>query len=186
MNRRRTSLLARSATGLTAVLLLAGCSSGDSADEAAAPSSHSSSSSPALGGPALPSQAEGASRDAAQAFVGYWVETLNYATESGDTARLKTLGTKECAACNGFAATLDEIYGKGGHVESGGWALKSAVPIAGQPAKEPAFELVLKVEPQTVFRTKSSQPKKYPGGDQPARMVLTRAGDHWLVERLDI
>lgn len=139
-----------------------------------------------LPGPDLPSAARGETRDAAKAFVEYWVETLNYATDTGDTRLLKALATKNCDACTAFAATLDEIYAKGGHVESKGWELKSAVPMADQPTDSPAFQLDVKFEPQKVFSTKKSKPKDYPGGEQPARMVLTRQDGRWLVEKLDI
>lgn len=165
---------------LACVVSLAGCSDSSSSPEA------SPTPTQTFAGPAMSSGAQGESRDAAESFVRYWVETLNYATDSGDTEGLKSLATKDCENCADFAQTLDEIYGKGGRVESKGWSLESAVPMADQPENQPAFQVKLKLQPQKVFATKDSEPETYPGGDQPARVVLIREDDHWLVEQLDI
>lgn len=193
--------------GVAAVLagvLVTGC--GSSADEPAATSSPSASSSDAgpdagstgasapaselpgqdLPGPDLPEDALTETENAARSFVSYYVETLNYATSSGDTRLLKTLSTPTCDACDAFAATLDEIYGKGGHVESQGWAIESIVPQADTPPERPAFQLSLQVAPQTVYLTKKAEPKDYPGGSQPAHFILTWQDGRWLVDRLDI
>jgi hypothetical protein len=134
----------------------------------------------------MPSSAQGESREAAAEFVGHWVQTLNYATESGDTEGIKSLAAKDCRSCADFANTLDQIYGAGGHVESAGWELESAVPVADQPATEPSFQLALKLAPQTVYQSKGAKPEKFNGGTQPARIFLIREDDHWLVKRLDI
>jgi hypothetical protein len=207
---RPTSLLRGLALpGVGAVLacvLVTGC--GSSADEPAATSSPSVSSSgsgsesgstgssaPAdaselpgqdLPGPDLPQDALAQTENAARSFVSYYIATLNDATSSGDTRLLKTLSTQTCNACSGFAATLDEIYGKGGHVETQGWAIDSIVPQADTPPERPAFQLSLKVAPQTVYQTKKAQPKDYPGGEQPAHFILTWQDGRWLVDRLDI
>jgi hypothetical protein len=134
----------------------------------------------------MPSSAQGADRAAAEEFVGHWVQTLNYATASGDTEGLKMLATRDCISCANFANTLDQIYGAGGHVESAGWALESAVPVADQPETEPSFQLALKLAPQTVYQSEGAKPEKFRGGTQPARIFLIRESDHWLVKRLDI
>ncbi len=136
--------------------------------------------------PSLPAAAEGASTEAAQAFIQHWVDTLNYATDTGNTAALKKLAAEDCSACADFSRTLDQIYGAGGHVETDGWHLQSAVPLAGEPATEPGFQLALKLEPQKVFGTGDAQPQSYAGGDQAMRMFLLRRGDAWLVSRIDI
>lgn len=179
---RPISRLAAGLAGVACAISLAGCSS-----DAPSPKADSSPTPTAtFAGPAMPSQAQGESREAAEAFLAHWVATINYATTSGDTEGLKSLGAKDCETCIAFGKTLDGIYGKGGHVTSAGWVLQSAVPIADQPEKEPSFQLALKFAPQKVFMTKGSKPKSFPGGDQPARIFLTRQDDHWLVQRLDI
>jgi hypothetical protein len=134
----------------------------------------------------MPSSAQGESREGAADFVGFWVETLNYATDSGDTEGLKSLAAKDCTSCADFARTLDQIYAAGGHVESKGWELESAVPVADQPETEPSFQLALKLAPQTVYEKKGAKPKEFRGGTQPARIFLIRESDHWLVKQLDI
>lgn len=207
MNRPISLLRGLALPGVGAVLacvLVTGC--GSSADEpAATPSPAASSASgsdtgstgqaPAeaselpgqdLPGPDLPEDALAQNENAARSFVSYYIDTLNYATTSGDTRLLKTLSTKTCGACSAFAGTLDEIYGKGGHVETPGWAIGSIVPQADTPPERPAFELSLKVAPQTVYQSKKAEPKEYPGGEQPAHFILTWQDGRWLVDRLTI
>ena len=41
--------------------------------------------------------------EAAQAFIQHWVDTLNYATDTGDTAALKKLAAEDCSACADFS-----------------------------------------------------------------------------------
>ncbi len=181
---RRTALVA---TGLACLITLVGC--GSDSPSSSSPSSSpsaSTSSSATLAGPPIPASAKGESRQAAEAFVGYWVETLNYATKSGDTEGLETLAAEDCASCADFAGTLDRIYGAGGHVETKGWKLESAVPVADQPEAEPSFQLALKLDAQKVYKSKDAKAQEYPGGSQPARIFLIREDDHWLVKRLDI
>ena len=119
-------------------------------------------------------------------YAGYWVESLNYATTSGDTTELKKLGTNKCEACVAFASTLDQIYGAGGRVQSKGWTLQNAVPIAGQPETEPALRMDVLVHPQKVTEKAGAKTKAYDGGPQAMTMFLVRRGDGWLIDRLDI
>ena len=173
---RRISLLG---AVLACALTLVGCGGSDSPSSSPTPTQ-------SFAGPTMPAQAQGGDRNGAKAFVSFWVETLNFATDSGDTEGLKALSTKECEACTGFAQTLDEIYGKGGRVDSGGWTVSAAVPIADQPENETAFQLRLELKPQKVYESKDAKPKKYPGGEQGARIILIREDDHWLVKRVDL
>ena len=171
------------AAALLAVGLLAGCGS----DEG--PSSNAADTSPSAktdGPPTLPAEAKGADEDSAKVYAGFWVESLNYATTSGDTTELKKLGTNECESCVAFASTLDQIYGAGGRVQSKGWTLQNAVPIAGQPETEPALRMDVLVQPQKVTEKAGAKTKSYDGGIQTMTMFLVRRGDGWLVDRLDL
>ena len=46
----------------------------------------------------------------AQNFARYWIDTLNKATTSGDTKKLKKLQKASCTTCADFAKQLDDIY----------------------------------------------------------------------------
>lgn len=193
-------LSAIAAAGL-ALALLVGCS-GDTdtgGDEPSATASAEAPSEPAPSktspstgtdipstAPTPPETATGTSNEALQAYVGYWIDTLNYATVSGDSESLRAVSTEKCQTCQDFAGTLDQIYGAGGQVETDGWSLRAAVPLADRPDNEPALRVEALVSPQTVTQTKGAEAETYGGGQQAMTIFLVSRGEGWLVDRLDI
>jgi hypothetical protein len=162
-----TSRLSLFLACLACVFGLAGCGSSASSNQAAPPPSDYTVS-------------------AAKAFTKYWVNTLNQATTSGKTEQLLALSGPKCARCKDFAQQLKQIYSAGGHVETKGWKVTNVIPIAGENLKHPGFQVVATVSPQKVYRSKGAKPQTYAGGHQGMRMFLTRAGDQWQVETIEI
>ncbi|QWZ09217.1 hypothetical protein KRR39_05340 [Nocardioides panacis] len=95
----------------------------------------------------------------AQSFARYWIDTLNEATNSGDTAKFKKLNKDSCTTCGDFAKQLDDIYGAGGRVETDGFKIKKIVNEAGVPAPGAGVSVVLTATPQKVYAKR--------GGDRP-------------------
>jgi hypothetical protein len=157
---------------LACCLALASCGSGDDAK--------------ASSGPDIPAYAKANDERGAQKFAEYWIETLNAATVSGETKKLKTLQKKSCNTCVDFAKQLDTIYGAGGRVETKGFQVKSLVPEAGVPKPGAGVSATLQSTPQTVYRSKNAQPQKYKGAELRLRLIMVRADDHWLMDRIDI
>ena len=115
------------------------------------------------------------------------MDTLNKATVSGKTAKFKALASKSCTRSADFAAQFDKIYADGGHVETDGWQVKTAVPRDVRlPKGEAAMKMAVIVAPQSVYPTKGSKPEQHKGGPLTFRLVLTRTGDHWLIKSLDM
>jgi hypothetical protein len=146
---------------------LAGCGSSASSDQAAPPPSANT----------VP---------AAKSFARYWVGALNQATTTGNTKQLLALSGPKCQVCTDFAKALKQIYSAGGHVETKGWKVTNVIPIAGQSLKHPGFQVVATISPQKVYRSKGAKVQTYGGGHQGMRMFLTRSGDKWLVESIEI
>jgi hypothetical protein len=164
-------VLSRVLPALTAVLLLfstAACGSDDPANTAGE----------------RPAYADNEGEAGAEQFVGYWTDTLNEATTSGDTQELKSLAADDCTACADFAGQLDKIYADGGHVESDGWAINKVVPEAGATGDEVGLMVTFDVSPQTVYPTKKAKPQEFPGGTQGFRFHLVRDGGDWAVQDL--
>lgn len=195
----RTRPLSAIATAALALALLVGCS-GDTETggeepvataSAEAPSEDPSETSPSAGPgipstkPTPPKAANGTSNEALAAYVGYWIDTLNYATVFGDAEALRAVSTDKCQTCQEFAATLDQVYGAGGHVETDGWQLQAAVPLADRPENKPALRVEALVGPQTVTASKGAEADTYTGGLQVMTMFLVRRGEGWIVDRLD-
>lgn len=70
--------------------------------------------------PALPAEAKGRSDAAVEAFVDYWVETLNYAMTTGETDLLQQ-SSSGCDGCKDYVDLYREIYSSGGYLETAGW-----------------------------------------------------------------
>ncbi len=122
----------------------------------------------------------------AQNFARYWIDTLNDATTSGDTKKLRTLQKDSCTTCTDFAKQLDDIYAKGGHVETDGFKVKKAVNEAGVPKPGAGVSMVLTATPQKVYATKDAKPRELKGGDLRLRLIMVRVKDHWTMDRIDI
>jgi Family of unknown function (DUF6318) len=157
---------------LTCALALTSCGNGDDAK--------------ASSGPDIPAYAKTNDDRGAQKFAQYWIETLNEATTSGDTKKLKTLQKKSCTTCVDFARQLDTIYGAGGHVETQGFQVKSLVKDAAVPEPGAGVSASLQSTPQTVYRTKNAKPREYKGAQLRLRLIMVRVDDHWLMDRIDI
>ena len=122
--RRRRALAAALALALAATL--SGCQSNPEPpplDHAA--TSASPAPSPTLNAPTLPPEARGTSKAAAKAFVRHWIEVLNYAGPTGDTAALRQLSDEDCAACRAIADFIEQIYGGGGQIRGEGWDVQT-------------------------------------------------------------
>jgi len=131
-----------------------------------------------------PAFADNAGEAGAEQFIGFWTDTLNEATTSGDTEELKALAAKECTACGAFAAQLDQIYAAGGHVESDGWAIEEITPEAGATDNEVGLLVKYKVAPQKVFESEDAKARDFDGGPQGFRFHLLREDGEWQVHDL--
>lgn len=196
----------RRLTALTAVLafLVAGCGdtsdsgSGDSPEASASASSESSpedgsaGSGDAQGGADTgtgqveerPGYAGEEGTSGAQQFATYWVETLNEATTSGETAQLRSLAAPECETCDDFAEQLEEIYSAGGRVEAEGWEIASMTPEAGSSEDTTGLLLQIDVPAQQVYASKDAEVQEFEGGKQGLRMQLVWDDEQWFVANL--
>ena len=169
--------VSRGAAALSAVLLLSLTACGGGDDESAA----SGGSSPESG---VPAYADNPGQAGAEQFVGYWTDTLNEATTSGDTEQLKSLAGNDCRTCGDFASQLDEIYAAGGHVESDGWEVDRVVAEAGNTEDEVGLFVTFQVSPQTVFASEDADAQEFEGGNQGFRFHLVREDGAWQVQDL--
>lgn len=138
------------------------------------------------GGPNIPAYAKTNNERGAQNFARYWIDTLNAATVSGNTKKLKSLQKKSCQLCTTFAKRLDSIYRAGGHVESKGFKVKSVISEAGIPSPGAGVSASLRTSAETVYERKGAKPAKHPPSDLRLRLIMVRSGDHWLLDRIDV
>lgn len=131
-----------------------------------------------------PAYADQAGPAGAEAFTGYWIDSLNRATASGETGEFRTLSTDDCVTCADFASQLDEIYGSGGRVEADGWDVESVVREAGASDEMVGMLVTVKVSPQRVFESADAEAQRFEGGTQAFRFEIVRENDDWFVDDL--
>lgn len=123
--------------GLVAALgLLVGCTDDDEPDPTITPTDSSSAAStgsptadPTPTGPVeptLPAEAEGTDAAAAEAFVRYFWEVVNFAQRSGEVSALRALASSSCQACTGGADWIERVYASGGRIEGGEYKVTRA------------------------------------------------------------
>lgn len=169
-------MLSRPLAALTAALLLSLTACSGSDEPAADETSGGESGAPAY--------ADNPGEAGAEQFVGFWADTLNEATTSGETDELKSLATDECQACSDFAGQLDGIYAAGGSVESAGWTVNRVVPEAGATDDEVGLLVTFAVSPQTVVESEGAKAQEFEGGNQGFRFHLVREDGTWQVQDL--
>ena len=76
--------------------------------------------------PTLPPEAEGKGNEAAEAFVRYYYDAVNYAQATGETSGLAELGLESCTACNGGLQFIHALYERGGTNRGGEYTLTSS------------------------------------------------------------
>ena len=169
MRRLRTAL----ATTAVACLLTA-CGGGGNPEPAPLPrtSSPSPTASPSATPPVMPAAARGNSRHSAQAFVRHYVDVLNYATFTGDTAAARTLDDASCKSCQRMLGAIDSIYRGQGAVVGGAWA-PTPIGDARFPDRQGwTIDARIRYGPQTVTERSGAAPKRYTGGSRIVSFIL--------------
>ncbi len=119
------------ASALVLPLALAGC--GDDPQPKMPPPSASSPSTPAPSAstdpavePTLPPEAEGKDEAAAEAFIRYYYDLINYAQRTGDVKSLRAASLAGCDFCTSGADYVRDLYDNGGRQLGGGYSISEA------------------------------------------------------------
>ena len=165
-------------------LVLAGCGGDDPAPKLpdTAPTATSSTSpSPAAAvdpteEPTLPPEANGNDEAAAEAFIRYYWDVVDYAQLTGDLRTLKKLSLPSCASCNSGNAYLREMYAAGGSLEGVDYTLDGVRAIKrSDGAQFSTYRAEVKLRNGAYREKKSSSeaPVDRPAGEATAVMNLT-------------
>lgn len=183
---RRLSHVVATVTSVAVMSLLAGCG-GDNPAPSAEPSEPSAATkaAPAADPPSLPLQATRNTKAGAAAFVRHWVSVLNYAGETGDTAELRSLSTRDCVRCAALWEGINGVYQAGGRIEGGGWTVLGTKQYG--PTQNRYFvDAFIRSGPQTLRSSSDAEAQRLPGVDRRLRaFVLKRVAVGWRVAELD-
>jgi hypothetical protein len=184
VSRTRAALIA-----LTLTLVVAGCTDDDPKPKFEPPPSEAPSSvSPsATAGtaPTMPAAAKGADAAAAEAFVKFYWDTVNYAQASGDVAPLKALA-HGCKGCDNGVEFIEAAYADGGEIRGGGGKVSGLKTVFINRAGEnwAVVECLVRSTEQVVDRPGDGTDERYPGGSADLRIYLQPATNSWTVRSL--
>lgn len=121
---------------------------------------------------------------AAARVVRLWAPIFNKATLTGDTARLKEMGSPECVSCRGMAQGIERVYAAGGYTKTKGWSITDLKIL-----RDDSRSVVVRVdvhEPAGVTKASSeTDPVPFPARTDTFEFEL-EAGSRWLITRIDL
>jgi Family of unknown function (DUF6318) len=182
---------ARAVVAAALVVIGVSACSGDDPEPRLAPSESSSpsapSTSPASGttAPTMPAEAVGTDAAAAEAFVRFYWEMVNYAQETGEVRELAALG-KKCSACESGVATVVDTYAGDGAIRGGDARLveleTSFLVRSGDDWAVVECDLI--TTEQVVDLPGKSRDERFSGGRTPIRVILEPVNGVWMVRSM--
>jgi len=186
VNRTRAVIAALS---VIPVLLVAGCSDDEPKpkfDPTPSVSPTSPSTSPAGGSarPSLPADAQGTDTAAAEAFVEFYWQTVNYAQATGDVDALRRLGDDSCKACQGGVEYLEEVFAADGQISGGDGVVKirESTLLPDGDVSEAVVKFTLTSTPQHVEYPGTEKDKDFPGGRTTMNALLAQTAAGWVMQ----
>ena len=127
-----TRLRVAAATALLVPLALAGCAEDDPQPKlpsasATSPTTTASATPDAPVEPTLPPEAQGKDEAAAEAFVRYFYDLINYAQVTGDVRAIKRVSFPSCDACANGAKFVHDIYAEGGFIDGASYTVSEVL-----------------------------------------------------------
>ncbi|MBA2953382.1 hypothetical protein HZF07_06625 [Nocardioides sp. CGMCC 1.13656] len=187
MNRARAVL---TALVLVSALGLAGCTDDDPEPKFAPPSSEPPESQSTTGAsdptpPEMPQAAKGTDAAAAEAFVKFYWETVNFAQATGDVEDLSRLSTK-CVNCDNGIEFIKSVYSDGGTIDGGdGKPTHIETRFTNLQGEWWAIvDCTVALTPQDVDASGTEHDEHYAGGQRAIRMYLQPSEGSWVVRTM--
>jgi hypothetical protein len=167
---------------------LAGCSSDDPEPRIAPPSTPTAPSTTGTSAetpPEMPEAAKGTDAAAAEAFVEFFFEMVNYAQVTGDVQALKDLA-RLCAGCESGTTSIVDTYEHDGQIRGGeGSARQFKVGfLERDPRPWASVECTVFTTEQTVDMPGRANDERYPAGSTDVRLLIEPTTDGWVVRSL--
>lgn len=186
---------ARSAIAVAALLatgLLAGCDDEDdppepteSVSEPTSPSSSTTTeptpTSPVE--PTLPADAEGTNQSAAETFVRFYWDVVNYATKTGDVQLMRELDQPSCEGCEAGIQGIERIYQRGGRIVGGDYQVVRLKAVQSASGRWTVVAHT-KVGRQRAVEAGDLN-REYPAGRDKWLVALARFRGAWSVSTLE-
>lgn len=171
------------------VLGLAGCSSDDPEPNVAPPSPTvpSTTGTSAETPPEMPDAAKGTDAAAAEAFVEFYWDTVNYAQRTGDLSSLREISAEECIACQAGLDYLADVFAKDGSITGGVGRVSDATAAfaTNDGVTYAVVDFALTTDRQTVDLPGVRDDETYKGGRSDVRARLAPAATGWVMNYWD-
>jgi hypothetical protein len=132
--------------------------------------------------PRLPAVANEGSKKGATAYANHYIELLNYATVTGDTAPMRRAASN-CSGCDRYVELFESIYSNGGFIETEGWVPFSELVV---PQKSRyTVSIQVRSEPQRYRESSASRVRRAGRETYSLNLVLERNGPSWTVVELE-
>jgi len=134
----------------------------------------------------MPAGAKAKTDQAVEAFAKHFVSVINFATVTGELKDLDALSGEACMTCRRLSARLEQVYDRGGSIESSGWRVTGASVVSDQPLDRKYIDLAIVQSPQILVEKAGASPQKFPGGKQAMTMLIARRGEGWVVTQMSL
>lgn len=129
-----------------------------------------------------PPAAQPATVDGAAAFVNYWVDTLNRAAGTGDTALFEAASNPNCKACGAAAQVMRTGHTNGTTFRGGTYTVREVTTDSFFNLERPSLHLVFDRAPRSTIAADGRQVQVFPGGTfLSCQILLERVQDRWRV-----
>lgn len=171
------------------VLLVAGCTDDDPkpkfepSPSSEAPTSPSASPTAGTAAPSMPDAAKGTDAAAAEAFVAFYWDTVNYAQASGDLSPLQHLADPTCTACKAGVEYLEDVHRADGRITGGDAKVRiqKSTLVQGDGRMNAVVKFVLITTPQRVDYPGTEKDESYPGGQRTVNALVQPSDDGWVM-----
>lgn len=136
------------------------------------------------GPPTLPPEARGTSEKAAEAFVLFWVDRLNYSAATLETGPLAKLSAPSCRACHGAIEAIDRVERGGGSITGGAWHVDESQVVPSDTEERLRVQTVITYSKQIVKRSPQSRPLRYDAGRAFYSFEIRPTEQSWLMTEI--
>jgi hypothetical protein len=131
----------------------------------------------------MPAAAKKKTRAGSIAFVRHYVQLINVAQSSGDTAALAAVEAPECRSCKSVRGDIERLYLSGGSIKGGAWKVDQVLGSDPAEAAGRVVSLVVTFGPQVVRRPEPASPQRLKGGTLPLTVELKPVSTGWHVKQ---